>query len=222
MGAHAETHDELTGVAGELRKSCAAVKHLAAVGLKTDVLVILNRRNCRRNPGLSRLRSQSRRATPRHPSPLSARPGQARLGGVRPLTRGADIGDRKPSGARRLSGHAVLASQRSKLLLARSNRECLGDSIGCTYLREYVNFGNIRTTPFLDTWHNDELYRSLREGEVEKSCASCHDKDGTEGGCRSTAYAFHGRWDAPDPFCSHLNNGVDLRVLPQRLLQENI
>jgi radical SAM protein with 4Fe4S-binding SPASM domain len=96
-----------------------------------------------------------------------------------------------------------------------------GDSVGCMYLREYVDFGNIRATPLLDTWRNNELYRSLREGEVESSCPSCHDKDGTHGGCRSTAYAFHGRFDAPDPFCSHLNDGVDLRVLPQRLLQEN-
>jgi radical SAM protein with 4Fe4S-binding SPASM domain len=95
-----------------------------------------------------------------------------------------------------------------------------GDSIGCMYLREYVNHGNIRDMPLLDTWHNVPLYRMLREVPVEKSCNGCGAHSATRGGCRSTAYAFHGRWTAPDPFCSHLNNGVDLRVLPASLLHE--
>jgi radical SAM protein with 4Fe4S-binding SPASM domain len=93
-----------------------------------------------------------------------------------------------------------------------------GDSIGCPYLREYVNFGNIRQVDFLHTWRNNPLYRQLRSGLVEKSCPDCHGREGTRGGCRSTAYAFHGRWTAPDPFCSHSNHGVPLNVLPIRLL----
>src|SRR5258707_15612901 len=73
----------------------------------------------------------------------------------------------------------------------------------------------------MQLWDTDPLYKSLRAGDVESSCASCNTDDGSRGGCRSTAYAFHGRWTAPDPFCPTLNDGVDLRVLPERLLQEN-
>jgi radical SAM protein with 4Fe4S-binding SPASM domain len=98
--------------------------------------------------------------------------------------------------------------------------DAFGNSIGCVYLREYVNYGNIRRTAFLDTWHRNSLYRTLRSGQVERSCSGCHKTQGTGGGCRSTAYAFHGRWDAPDPFCTTLNDGVDLRVLPQNLLEQ--
>jgi radical SAM protein with 4Fe4S-binding SPASM domain len=220
MGARPETHDELTGTAGSFDRSCAAVKRLAAAGIKTDVLVILNRQNASEIQELV---------------DLAHALGALRLGILRlyPLGR-----------AKRAWDELCLALQEQQSTLAAlrvpggfkvmqswhpNDRNCCwqaaavnayGDSVGCMYLREYVNFGNIRTTPLLDTWHNDELYRSLREGDVERSCPSCHEKDGTHGGCRSTAYAFHGRWDAPDPFCSHLNGGIDVRVLPKRLLQK--
>jgi radical SAM protein with 4Fe4S-binding SPASM domain len=218
MGATAGTHDKLTGVEGSFHKSCAAVSHLSALGIKTDVLVILNRKNF----------GEMQQCVD-----LAHRLGALRLGILRlyPLGR-----------ARRAWEELALSLDEQTAAIANlrvpdgfqvmkswhpNDRNCcwqgatvnaFGDSIGCTYLREYVNFGNIRVTPFLDTWNNNELYRTLREGEVEKSCASCHAKDGTHGGCRSTAFAFHGRWDAPDPFCSHLNEGTDLRVLPKHLL----
>jgi radical SAM protein with 4Fe4S-binding SPASM domain len=96
-----------------------------------------------------------------------------------------------------------------------------GDSIGCPYLREYVNHGNVRDVPFMTMWDTNTLYKTLRAGEVDTSCASCDTNDGSRGGCRSTAYAFRGSWTAPDPFCPTLNDGVDLRVLPEWLLQEN-
>jgi radical SAM protein with 4Fe4S-binding SPASM domain len=218
MGARAGTHDELTGVEGSFQKSCAAVRHLSAAGIKTDVLVILNRKNF---------------GEMQECVDLARSLGALRLGILRlyPLGR-----------AKRAWEELALSLDEQTSAIANlrvpedfqvmkswhpNNRNCcwqgaavnaFGDSIGCTYLREYVNFGNIRATPFLDTWHNNELYKTLRKGEVEKSCASCHAKDGTHGGCRSTAYAFHGRWDAPDPFCSHLNQGTNLRVLPERLL----
>jgi radical SAM protein with 4Fe4S-binding SPASM domain len=93
-----------------------------------------------------------------------------------------------------------------------------GDSIGCSYLREFVNYGNITETDFTSTW-NHPLYRELRAGRVETSCGSCASREGSHGGCRSTAYAFHGRWSAPDPFDVDINHGVDLRDLPQWMLQ---
>jgi radical SAM protein with 4Fe4S-binding SPASM domain len=221
MGACAETHEELTGVEGSFERSCDAVRQLAVVGIKTDVLIILNRKNAREIQKCVDLAHSL---------------GAQRLGVLRlyPLGRAKRAwADLALSLAEQMSAISKLRVPDGFQIMQSwhpNDRNCCwqgatvnayGDSIGCTYLREYVNFGNIRTTPFLDTWHNNELYRSLREGTVEKSCASCHERDGTQGGCRSTAYAFHGRWDAPDPFCSHLNGGVDLRVLPNRLLQES-
>jgi hypothetical protein len=49
---------------------------------------------------------------------------------------------------------------------------------------------------------------------VEESCGDCSATQGSHGGCRSAAYAFHGRWTAPDPFDSALNHGTDLTRLP--------
>ena len=63
--------------------------------------------------------------------------------------------------------------------------------------------------------------RELRSGNVESSCGSCSASQNSHGGCRSTAYAFHGRWSAPDPFDIELNEGVDLRVLPSRSLPKD-
>ena len=95
-----------------------------------------------------------------------------------------------------------------------------GTSVGCMYLREYVDYGSIREQALLDTWHHHPLYRRLRAGAVSKSCPSCHSNDGTHGGCRSTAFAYTGRWDAPDPFCTTLNDGIDLRILPHHPLSD--
>jgi radical SAM protein with 4Fe4S-binding SPASM domain len=221
MGACAGTHEELTGVEGSFEKSCAAVGHLVAAGIKTDVLVILNRKNA---------------AQIQNCVDLAHGLGALRLGILRlyPLGRAkcawAELALSLEEQTSALADLRVPEGFQIMQSWHPNDRNCCwqgatvnayGDSIGCTYLREYVNFGNILATPFLDTWHNDQLYRTLRDGEVESSCPSCHEKDGTRGGCRSTAYAFHGRWDAPDPFCSHLNDGIDLRVLPQRLLQKS-
>ena len=221
MGARPETHDELTGFDGSFEKACAAVKYLTAAGIKTDVLTILNRKNAAEIQGCLELAKGL---------------GALRVGVLRlyPLGRAKRCWNELALSLEEQM--AVLGTLRAPEGLAvmqswhPNDGNCCwqaaavnayGNAIGCTYLREYVNFGNIRATPFLEIWRRNPLYRQLREGEVEKSCASCHAKDGTDGGCRSTAYAFHGRWDAPDPFCAELNDGVDLRVLPQRLLQEN-
>ncbi|HTO49357.1 MAG TPA: radical SAM protein [Burkholderiales bacterium] len=219
MGATAETHESLTGVRGSFRKSCAAVSHLRDAGIETDAVIIMNRRN------FGELQAYLE---------LAAELGAARVGILRlyPLGR-----------AKRRWHELALSLEEQEAAIARleppegltimqswhpRDRNCcwqaaavnpFGDSIGCMYLREYVNYGNIRTVPFLDTWHGSTLYKKLRSGDVDKSCGGCHATSGTRGGCRSTAYAFHRRWDAPDPFCSTLNNGVDLRVLPDWLLQ---
>lgn len=95
-----------------------------------------------------------------------------------------------------------------------------GESIGCPYLREYVNYGSILEASIVESWKHP-LYRELRSSDVEDACPECAATQGTRGGCRSTAFAFHGRWTAPDPYCVNTNHGVDLRALPQRLLRED-
>jgi radical SAM protein with 4Fe4S-binding SPASM domain len=91
-----------------------------------------------------------------------------------------------------------------------------GKSIGCPYLREYIDLGDVREKSFVDTWH-DPLWKELRSGNVSDSCSECHDTQGSVGGCRATAFAFHGRWDAPDPYCAQMNHGIDLQRLPEQL-----
>lgn len=220
MGADAATHDYFTGVPGSFEKACAAIRNMREIGLSTDMLIILNRRN------VAELQSYLE---------LAHRLGVPRVGILRlyPLGRAKQRwGEWALSLEEQTAALAALAAPNGLKIMQSwhpKDRNCcwqsaavspFGDSIGCPYLREYVNYGNIRVMPFLDTWHHDPLYRKLRSGDVEKTCPDCHSSDGTRGGCRSTAYAFHGRWEAPDPFCSTLNDGVDIRVLPSRLLQE--
>jgi radical SAM protein with 4Fe4S-binding SPASM domain len=219
MGATAKTHESLTGVPGTFSRSCAAVRHLRRAGIETDMAIIMNRRN------VGELQSYLE---------LAAELGAARVGILRlyPLGRAKhrwrelalslEEQDAAIAGLKPPEGLRIMQSWHPR------DRNCcwqaaavspFGDSIGCMYLREYVNHGNIRTVPFLETWHQSKLYRKLRSGKVETSCGGCHAASNTRGGCRSTAYAFHGRWEAPDPFCSTLNQGVDLRVLPEWVLQ---
>jgi radical SAM protein with 4Fe4S-binding SPASM domain len=214
MGATAATHEFFTQVPGSFARSCEAVRLLRDAGVAVDVLVILTRQTAGELTALAALAHQL---------------GAERLGVLRlyPLGRAKR---RWPDLALSLDEQAAaLAALRPPpgLGVMQSwhprDRNCCwqaaainayGDSIGCMYLREYVNFGNIRDVPFLDTWDKDPLYNSLRAGHVEESCPDCSAHSGSDGGCRAAAYAFHGRWTAPDPFCATLNRGTDLRVLP--------
>ena len=220
MGGDPETHDWFTGQPGSFERSCAAVSNLVTAGISTNTLIILTRRN------VAELQAYLE---------LAHTLGASKAGILRlyPLGRSKALWselalsiDEQMLAVQGLAppdGLSIMQSWHPK------NHNCCwqsaavnsrGDSIGCMYLREYVNYGNILERPFLDTWHKDPLYQQLRSGGVEKSCGPCTRTQGSRGGCRSTAFAFHGRWDAPDPFCSTLNHGVDLRVIPQRLLQE--
>jgi radical SAM protein with 4Fe4S-binding SPASM domain len=221
MGAGAETHDWFSGVEGSFARACAGVRHLVDSGIKTDVLTILNKRNADEIQSILELAHEL---------------GAQRVGVLRlyPLGRAKRAWSELALSLDEQTRVIAALRPPAELGLMQSwhprDRNCcwqsatinaFGDSIGCPYLREYVNHGNIRDVPFMEIWDSDPLYKSLRAGEVESSCASCDTNDGSRGGCRSTAYAFHGRWTAPDPFCPTLNDGVDLRVLPERLLQEN-
>jgi radical SAM protein with 4Fe4S-binding SPASM domain len=217
MGATAETHDYFTGISGSFAKSCAAVRHLIDAGIETDVLTILNRRNAHELQDYVNLARDL--GVPRA-GILRLYP----LGRVK--SRWAELSMSLDEQVAALASLFVPRGLKVMQSWHPNDRNCcwqsaaldpFGRSIGCAYLREYVDYGNIRDMPFLETW-NHPLYRELRSGAVEKSCTDCESSQGTRGGCRSAAYAFHGRWQAPDPYCSTLNEGVDLRVLPLRLV----
>lgn len=212
-GATAQTHDDLTGVPGSFERTLAGIRHLVNAGNETQMLFILNRRNVGEMQAYLALAESLGVRTVGF---LRLYP----LGRVkaqwRELALSLDEMTTAISGLRRTRSVRVMQSWHPKnanCCWQMSAVNAYGDSIGCAYLREYVNFGNVREMPFLDTW-NDPLARQLRSGAVERSCRSCAESQGSHGGCRSTAYAFHGRFDAPDPFDKELNDGIDLTVLP--------
>lgn len=219
MGATSATHDALTGVPGSFAKSCNAVQAFVRAGIPVDMLVIMHKRNVAELPQYLQLARSL---------------GAQRVGVLRLYP----LGRAKAQWAELALGledqHAALAGLTApegiKLMQSwhPNDANCCwqaatvnarGESIGCPYLREYVAFGNVRHVDFLQTWRDNALYRLLRSGRVEhSSCSDCHQKEGTAGGCRSTAYAFHGSWSAHDPFCAKTNHGVRIDVLPERLL----
>jgi radical SAM protein with 4Fe4S-binding SPASM domain len=217
MGAEAATHDWFTGVPGSFDAACQGIRRCVARGLPTDVLVILTRQTA---PQLNALLN------------LAAGLGAERVGVLRlyPFGRAKQIW-----GEIALSLEEQMAAIRGLqpppgLTVMQSwhpnDRNCcwqaaavdaFGRAIGCMYLREFVDFGHVGTTRYVDIWRNNPLYRNLRSGRVERGCSDCTASQGSTGGCRAAAYAFHGRWTAPDPFDETLNDGVDLRVLPNRI-----
>jgi radical SAM protein with 4Fe4S-binding SPASM domain len=219
MGAAAATHDAMVGTPGSLAAALAGIAALRRHAVPVSVLVILCRPNAGELPELAR---------------LAAGAGADELGVLRlyPLGRA-----RRAWSALALSLDeqmaalgALAADPPAGLRLMQSwhpdDANCCwqnaaidpwGHAIGCPYLRDYVDYGDLRTTPWLETW-NHPLYRRLRAGAVDGHCPDCASSQLSSGGCRATAYAFHGRWDAPDPFCVTMNKGIDLRVLPDRPL----
>jgi radical SAM protein with 4Fe4S-binding SPASM domain len=217
MGAEAATHDWFTGVPGSFHAACNGIRNCVAHAVPTDILVILTRQTA---PQLNALLM------------LAADLGVERVGILRlyPLGR-----------AKRIWGEIALSLEDQMAVIRAlqpppslkvmqswhpNDHNCcwqaaavnaFGRAIGCMYLREYVDFGPIGTLRHRDIWHHNPLYRHLRSGQVERGCADCTSSQGSAGGCRAAAYAFHGRWTAPDPFDETLNDGVDLRVLPERL-----
>jgi radical SAM protein with 4Fe4S-binding SPASM domain len=213
-----EVQDELTGEPGSFEAAVAGIRHARASGLNVTILGILSRRNFEHlqryldlagelgcdQVGVLRLYPLGR-----------AKRNWAELSLSLEEMMGALAGLEVPPGVQLMqSWHP----RDGNCCWQNAAVSPTGDSIGCPYLREYVNYGNVLETPFLDTWHHP-LWTELRANAVEDSCPECSATQGSHGGCRSTAYAFHGRFSAPDPYCIHTNRGVDLRALPQRLLR---
>lgn len=218
LGARPETHDALTGSVGSYNLAIRGIRALVKQEIPVITTVILNRRNAAemqeylelsaalgvRRVGILRLYpiGRARRSWPEFA--LSLEECMAVLRELRP-----------PDGVHLMqSWHP----NDNNCCSQNAGVDVYGNSIGCPYLRELANYGNVRETSFFDTW-NHPLYRTLRGAEIDDHCPDCAASQGAKGGCRSTAYAFHGRWDAPDPFCEKTNRGVDLRVLPVDLLQ---
>jgi len=220
FSAEAEVQDELTGSTGSYDRAVAGMKNVIAAGMPVTILGILSRRNHRNLQEYI---------------DLAERIGADQVGVLRlyPLGRAKqnwpDLSISVEQMMTALNGLKVPNSVQLMQSWHPKDGNCCwqnaavspnGQSIGCPYLREYVDFGNITQTPFLDTWA-DPLYKQLRDSEVEETCSECSATQGTLGGCRSTAYAFHGRFAASDPYCIHNNQGVDLNDLPQWLLRKD-
>lgn len=218
MGATAGTHEWFTGVPGSFAASVDAVRNLVACGIATDVLVILTRQNA---PEIQDILE------------LAAGLGAERVGVLRlyPLGRAKRIWSEIALPlAEQMRTIAALKPPAGLGLMQSwhpNNHNCCwqsaavmadGDIVGCPYLREYVSHGNLRSTSLLEAWQTAPVWQTLRAGAVERSCPDCSASEGSHGGCRSTAYAWHGRWTAPDPFDPILNDGVDVSLLPDRLL----
>ena len=219
LGAQAATHDAMTGVAGSFQLACSAVRRLIRANLSVIMTIVLNRKN------VSELQAYLQLATAMGVKKVS-------ILRLYPLGRAkhrwsdlalsleemlAAIGAlQKPSGLHLMnSWHPNDPNCCWQNAAVRAD----GRSIGCPYLREYVDYGNVREQPFRQTWDHP-LYRSLRTQPVDHHCTDCGATQLSSGGCRSTAFAFTGRFDAPDPFCPNQNNGIDLRELPHRLLEK--
>lgn len=219
MGANAATHEASTGVEGSFEATCEGVRHLLSAGIDTRLLVILNRRTAPELNDVLRLASD---LGVEHVSVLRFYPiGRAkRLWNELALSLDEQMtalaGLEPPPGVRVV--HSWHPHDKN-CCWSSATVDAYGRSIGCPYLREFVDYGNVLHTPLLESWHNDPLYRQLRSGRVESGCSACETREGTRGGCRATAFAFSGRWDAPDPFCPEMNDGTDLRVLPERVLR---
>jgi len=213
FAADPAVHDFLTGTPGSFQRTIAGVRALQDVGLPVEFLAILNRHNI---DGMQRYLDFAHGL------------GIDTVGILRPYP----IGRARRRWQEMCPSLDAMTAMLDALVIPDglklnqswhpNNANCCwqmaavdpdGRSIGCAYLREYVDYGSVVEDGFMATW-NDPLYRKLRAGQVEKSCTTCEAREMSRGGCRSSAFALTGRWDAPDPFDITLNGGIDVRSLP--------
>ncbi|GAB5470833.1 MAG: hypothetical protein Kilf2KO_38630 [Rhodospirillales bacterium] len=213
-GATAETHDAMTGTPGSYQRTLVGIDNLVAAGVAVKLLYVLTRINVAETAAAARL------AEARVPGGAIA---YLRL---YPLGRARRDWDRLslPLAEQMAALEAAEAAGAGRIIHSwhPNNHNCCwqmaalradGRSIGCAYLRDFADFGSIEQQSLLETWDHP-LHRRLRSGAVEASCGDCAASQGSHGGCRAAAYAFHGRFEAPDPYDSLLNAGLDLTRLP--------
>jgi len=218
-GAKPETHDLVVGHPGSHKRAVEGARHLVAAGFRVYLLLVLNRHNYQELQDYAELAKEI---------------GAARIGILRlyPLGKAREKWEELALSLDEMTDVLQAIELPDGLEIMQSwhpkNKNCcyhasaisaFGDSIGCPYLRDFVNYGNLRDTPFIQTW-KDPLWQRLRAGNVEEGgCASCSESEMSKGGCRSTAFAFTGNWDGHDPFCETMNKGIDLRALPTDLAE---
>ena len=220
FSAEEQVQDELTGTPGSYAASVAGMQAALAAGLKVTVLGILSRRNYL---ALQEYVELADRIGCDQVGILRLYPlGRARKNWAKLSLSLDEMMDALST--LRVPDHIQLMQswhpKDGNCCWQTAAVNPVGDSIGCPYMREYVNYGNITEVPFVETWDHP-TYQLVRSSEVEEVCPDCSATQGSHGGCRSTAYAFRGRLTASDPYCVTTNQGVDLRDLPQRLLHEN-
>ncbi|WP_329528262.1 radical SAM protein [Streptomyces sp. NBC_01462] len=216
LGATADTHDWHVQVPGSFDRTVQGVRNAQAAGLPVSLLIIMTRRNVHELQGVL---------------DLAAELGVRRVGVLRlyPLgrarTQWKELALRLPDQMTALD--ALQAPDSVHLMTSwhpkdgnccwqNAGVDATGRSVGCAYLRDYTDYGNVREVSWLSTW-NDPVYVHNRSGHVDGGCESCEETQGSSGGCRSTAFAFTGRWDTPDPFCTTTNGGIDVSQLPDDL-----
>lgn len=212
-GASAAVHDAMTGCPGSQARTLEGIDHLVAAGVRVKLLYVLTRLNAGETAEAARMTE-------------ALVPGGA-IAFLRlyPLGRARRNWDRLALGLEEQM-QALTAAESGGARIIHSwhpnNHNCCwqmaairadGESIGCAYLRDYAAFGSITEMSLQETWRHP-LHRELRSGAVEASCSDCAATQGSHGGCRAAAYAFHGRFSAPDPYDSRLNRGLDLTRLP--------
>lgn len=216
MGATPDTHDWHVEVPGSFEHSMAGVRNALAAGFQTVMLIIMTRRN------VGELQQFV---------DLAHRLGVERVGILRLYPLGRARTHWKEMALPLTEQTAALRSielpedmylmtswhpKDGNCCWQNAGVDARGRAVGCPYLRDYVDYGNVREVSWIDTWDHPQ-YQEIRRGNVRESCPECAKTQGSRGGCRSTAYAFHGSWDAPDPFCTHMNGGVAVESLPDHL-----
>jgi radical SAM protein with 4Fe4S-binding SPASM domain len=217
LGARAKTHDAMTGVPGSFDLACAAVGHLLRAELPVIMTILLNRMN------MSEIQAYLQLAVTLGVSKVS-------LLRLYPLGRARRRWSDLALGLDEMMAVISALKKPPGLELMHSwhpnDPNCCwqnaairadGHAIGCPYLREYVDYGDVRKQGFRQTWDHP-VYRSLRTTPVDPHCLDCSTTQLSSGGCRAMAFAFTGRFDAPDPLCPNQNNGIDFRELPRHLL----
>lgn len=223
LAPDAETHDFLTGTPGSFELACRGVRNLVSAGIPVTLLLVLTKYNIWK---LQRYLDMAKDLGARKVGILRLYPlGRARRR-WKELCVGVDEGMEQlrkivvPEGVTFAPLTQSWHPNDANCCYQNAAVNYFGQSIGCMYLREFVNFGDLRSTSLLKTWEHP-LYRQLRMGNVEESCSDCEDNTLTRGGCRSTAYAFTRRWTAVDPYCTNASARVDVRELPNWLVDED-
>lgn len=216
-GSDAPIHDHLTGQPGSFDRTLVGATRLRDAGVPVIPAAIVNRLNLPRLQDYVdlalELRAEEVGFLRLYPIGAARDNWQELAPDPAEVTQ-AITQIRAPSGLRIMNGfHPYDAN----CCWVNAHITSTGDSIGCPYLRGMVNYGSIRQVPFLQTWQ-DPLYRQLRTQTIADDCPDCtSNRMLSPGGCRSSAYTFTGRWDATDPFCPNMDNGIDVTVLPAHI-----